>query len=424
MKDLKKLKIAIIGLGYVGLPLALAFSKKFKVLGFDIDNERVKSLKLGKDQNNEFGKKDIVNKNLTFSTFENHLKEQDIFIITAPTPLQKNNLPNLNLLKNATVTVAKNMKKNSIVIIESTVYPGTTEEICVPLIEKNSKFILNKTFYCGYSPERINPGDKIRTITKIKKVVSASNKKTLAIISGLYKEVINAGIYQARSIKVAEAAKVIENTQRDLNIAFINELSFLFSKLKIDTQEVLQAASTKWNFLNFQPGLVGGHCVSVDPYYLTYKSRKAGYNPKIILSGRKVNNSVAKFISNQSIKLMVKKKINIQNSKILIAGFTFKNDCSDFRNTKVLDIYKHLKKKVRLVDIYDPLVSKNEILKKHKIRLIDKLKAKFYDGIIIAVNHKIFKNKGIYFFKKSTKKNSFIYDVKNIFEKNKSDLRL
>lgn len=424
MKDLRKLKIAIIGLGYVGLPLALAFSKKFKVLGFDIDNERVKSLKLGKDHNNEFGKKDIVNKNLTFSKFENHLKEQDIFIITAPTPLQKNNLPNLNPLKSATVTVAKNMKKNSIVIIESTVYPGTTEEICVPLIEKNSKFILNKTFYCGYSPERINPGDKIRTITKIKKVVSASNKKTLAIISGLYKEVINAGIYQARSIKVAEAAKVIENTQRDLNIAFINELSFLFSKLKIDTQEVLQAASTKWNFLNFQPGLVGGHCVSVDPYYLTYKSRKAGYNPKIILSGRKVNNSVAKFISNQSIKLMEKKKINIQNSKILIAGFTFKNDCSDFRNTKVLDIYKHLKKKVRLVDIYDPLVSKNEILKKHKIRLIDKLKAKFYDGIIIAVNHKIFKNKGIYLFKKSTKKKSFIYDVKNIFGKNKSDLRL
>ncbi len=424
MKDLRKLKIAIIGLGYVGLPLALAFSKKFKVLGFDIDNERVKSLKLGKDHNNEFGKKDIINKNLTFSKFENHLKEQDIFIITAPTPLQKNNLPNLNPLKSATVTVAKNMKKNSIVIIESTVYPGTTEEICVPLIEKNSKFILNKTFYCGYSPERINPGDKIRTITKIKKVVSASNKKTLAIISGLYKEVINAGIYQARSIKVAEAAKVIENTQRDLNIAFINELSFLFSKLKIDTQEVLQAASTKWNFLNFQPGLVGGHCVSVDPYYLTYKSRKAGYNPKIILSGRKVNNSVAKFISNQSIKLMEKKKINIQNSKILIAGFTFKNDCSDFRNTKVLDIYKHLKKKVRLVDIYDPLVSKNEILKKHKIRLIDKLKAKFYDGIIIAVNHKIFKNKGIYLFKKSTKKKSFIYDVKNIFGKNKSDLRL
>ena len=248
MKDFKKLKIAIIGLGYVGLPLALAFSKKFKVLGFDIDNERVKSLKLGKDHNNEFGKKEIVNKNLTFSTFENHLKEQDIFIITAPTPLQKNNLPNLNPLKNATVTVAKNKKKNSIVIIESTVYPGTTEEICVPLIEKNSKFILNKTFYCGYSPERINPGDKIRTISKIKKVVSASNKKTLAIISGLYKEVINAGVYQARSIKVAEAAKVIENTQRDLNIAFVNELSFLFSKLKIDTQEVLQAASTKWNF--------------------------------------------------------------------------------------------------------------------------------------------------------------------------------
>ena len=271
-----KNKIAIIGLGYVGLPLALAFSKRFKVLGFDINEKRVETLKNGLDLNKEFSYKSLKkNKNLKFSNQKDDLYEQNIYIITAPTPLKKNNLPDLNPLTQATKLVAKHMKKNSIVIIESTVYPGTTEEICIPIIEKYSKLKLNKSFFCGYSPERINPGDKKRTISTITKVVSASNKSTLKKITILYKSITKAGVYPTNSIKVAEAAKVIENTQRDLNIAFVNELSFLFSKLNINTQEVLKAASTKWNFLNFQPGLVGGHCVSVDPYYLTYKSRKA-----------------------------------------------------------------------------------------------------------------------------------------------------
>ena len=420
-----KNKIAIIGLGYVGLPLALAFSKKFKVLGFDVNEERVETLKNGLDLNKEFSHQSLKkNKNLKFSNHKEDLNEQHIYIITAPTPLKKNNLPDLNPLIKATKLVAKYMKKNSIVIIESTVYPGTTEEICIPIIEKYSKLKLNKSFFCGYSPERINPGDKKRTISNITKVVSASNKSTLKKITILYKSIIKAGVYPTNSIKVAETAKVIENTQRDLNIAFVNELSFIFSKLNINTQEVLKAASTKWNFLNFQPGLVGGHCVSVDPYYLTYKSRKAGYNPKIILSGRKVNNAVSKFISDKTFKFMQKNSINIDKSKILIAGFTFKSDCSDIRNTKVLEIYKYLKKRVNKVDVYDPFVSKDYLFFKNRIHLNLNPKKNYYDGVIVCVDHTIFKRKGVKFFKNFLKKNSFIFDVKNIFKKKDSDLSL
>ena len=422
---LNKKKIAIVGLGYVGLPLALAFSKKFKVLGFDINKRRVESLNNGSDFNKEFSYQSLKkNKNLKFSNLKEDLYEKNIYIITAPTPLKKNNLPDLNPLIEATKIVAKHMKKNSIVIIESTVYPGTTEEICVPIIEKYSKLKLNKSFFCGYSPERINPGDKKRTIYNITKVVSASNKSTLKKITTLYKSIIKAGVYPTNSIKVAEAAKVIENTQRDLNIAFVNELSFLFNKLNINTQEVLKAASTKWNFLNFQPGLVGGHCVSVDPYYLTYKSRKAGYNPKIILSGRKVNNAVSKFICDKAFKFMRKKLINIKNSKILIAGFTFKNDCSDIRNTKVIEVYKHLQKKVNKVDVYDPFVSKEYLFYKDKINLNLNPKKNYYDGIFVCVDHSIFKKKGVKFFKNFLKKKSFIFDVKSIFKKKDSDLSL
>ena len=424
MQKFKKFKIGIVGLGYVGLPLALAFSKKYNVIGFDIDEKRVETLKLGKDFNNEFKKKILVKAKVKYTSSTKELANQDVFIITAPTPLKNNNLPDLEPLKKAIKTVAKNMKKNSIVIIESTVYPGTTEEICIPLIEKISGLKLNKTFFCGYSPERINPGDKKKTITKIKKIVSASNFKTLKQISYLYKSVITAGVYSAESIRVAEAAKVIENTQRDLNIAFINELSFLFSKLNIDTNEVLKAASTKWNFLNFKPGLVGGHCVSVDPYYLTYKSRKVGYNPRIILSGRKVNNSVSKFIFERTLRFMKKKEFRVKQSKILLAGFTFKNDCSDFRNTKVLDIYKKIKKNVKLVDVFDPYISPQELQNKHKIKIITKPNKNYYDGLIIAVDHQIFKKKGIQFFKNFLKKKFFIFDLKNIFNKKESDLRL
>ena len=418
-------KIAIVGLGYVGLPLALAFAKKFKVLGFDINKKRIDSLKLGIDYNNEF-KKNILTKNLNlnFSNTSASLKSHNIFIITAPTPLTKGNRPDLEPLIKATKIVAKHMKKNSIVIFESTVYPGVTEEVCIPLIEKISKFKINKTFFCGYSPERINPGDKKRTLTKIKKIVSASNKKTLKKLILLYKSIISAGVYSVDSIKVAEAAKVIENTQRDLNIAFINELSFIFKKLKINTREVLKAASTKWNFLNFEPGLVGGHCVSVDPYYLTYKSKKIGYNPKIILSGRKVNNKVSRFICEESIKEMKKKSIKLKSAKILIGGLTFKKDCSDFRNTKVLDIYNILKKKVHKVDIYDPLVSSSEVLSKHNIDTIRKPSNNFYDGLILAVDHTRFKKKGIKYFKNFLKKKSFIFDVKGMFKLDESDLSL
>lgn len=426
MKNINsRYKIAIVGLGYVGLPLALAFAKKFKVLGFDINKKRINSLKLGIDYNNEL-KKDTLTKNfnLNYSYSSESLKSHNIFIITAPTPLTKNNRPDLNPLIRATKIVAKYMKKNSIVIFESTVYPGATEEVCIPIIEKISKLKINKTFFCGYSPERINPGDKKRTLTKIKKIVSASNKKTLKKITLLYKKIISAGVYPVDTIKIAEAAKVIENTQRDLNIAFINELSFIFKKLKINTREVLKAASTKWNFLNFEPGLVGGHCVSVDPYYLTYKSKKIGYNPKIILSGRKVNNEVSRFICEESIKEMKKKSINLKSAKILIGGLTFKKNCSDFRNSKVLDIYNILKKKVNRIDIYDPLVSSNEVLDKHRIVTVAKLSNKFYDGLILAVDHTSFRKKGIKFFKKSLKKKSFIFDVKGIFKSNESDLSL
>tara|TARA_B100001057_G_C22818410_1_gene938413 strand:- start:417 stop:1688 length:1272 start_codon:yes stop_codon:yes gene_type:complete len=420
-----KQKIAIIGLGYVGLPLALAFSKKFRVLGYDISKKRVTDLKKGFDKNHEFKKNILLkNKNLSFTFNDDDLNYQDIFIITAPTPLKKRNLPDLTPLKSAIKIVAKKMKKNSTIIIESTVYPGATEEVCIPIIEKFSKLKLNKSFFCAYSPERINPGDKKKTLENIKKIVSASNHYTLKKISKLYKSIIKAGIFEAKSIKVAEAAKVIENTQRDLNIALINELSFLFSKLNIETKEVLDAASTKWNFLKFQPGLVGGHCVSVDPYYLTFKSKKAGYNPKIILSGRNVNNSVAKFIFERTKELMKKKRISLKKSKILIAGFAFKNDCSDCRNTKVFDIYKNFKKYVSTIDIFDPLVNSEDVYKEYKLQTINYPKKNFYDAVILAVDHKFFKRKKIQFFKNFLKRKSIIFDIKNIFSTENTDLRL
>ena len=420
-----KKKIAIIGLGYVGLPLALAFSKKFKVLGYDINKTRVINLQNGFDKNNEFKKNSLLkNKNLTLTFNDDDLSSQDVFIITAPTPLKKGNLPDLNPLISAVKIVAKKMKKNSIIIIESTVYPGATEEVCIPIIEKFSKFKLNKSFFCAYSPERINPGDKKKTLENIKKIVSASNQKTLKRVSRLYGTIIKAGIYEAKSIKVAEAAKVIENIQRDLNIALINELSFLFSKLNIETKDVLDAASTKWNFLKFQPGLVGGHCVSVDPYYLTFKSKKAGYNPKIILSGRNVNNYVAKFIFEKTKELMKKKKILVKKSKVLIAGFAFKNDCSDCRNTKVFDIYKNFRKYVDTVDIFDPHVNSRDVYKEYKLKMINQPKKNFYDILILAVDHKSFKQKNIKYFKNFLKSKSIIFDIKNIYPTENSDLRL
>lgn len=336
-------KIAIIGLGYVGLPLAVAFSKKFEVTGFDKNEERIISLKRNIDRTQEFSKKQIKESKLNFTCDDKKLKDINIFIIAVPTPIYNNKIPDLRNLLAATKTVSRFLKKGDLVIFESTVYPGVTDDICIPILQKNSKLKLNHGFYCAYSPERINPGDKDKKLTNIVKVVSGSNIKTLNFVSSLYSKIIKAGIYKAESIKIAEAAKVIENTQRDLNIAFVNELTTIFSKMSISTYKVLKAASTKWNFLNFYPGLVGGHCIGVDPYYLTYKSIKLKYKPKVILSGRKTNDDMYKFLAKKilNFKIQSKKKI----FSLLILGYTFKEDCNDIRNSQIPKLIEYLKKK-------------------------------------------------------------------------------
>ena len=345
INTLKKLKLAVIGLGYVGLPLALEFAKKRKVIGFDTNKTRINELNLGLDRNLEFKKNQIKNyKNLIFIKDKKQLCSINCFIITVPTPINKLKKPDLNPLITASELVGQFLKSGSLVIYESTVYPGCIEEVCVPILEKVSKLKFNKNFFCGYSPERINPGDKKHTISNIKKVTSGSTPKIASLVDNLYKEIITIGTHKAKSIKIAEAAKVIENTQRDLNIALINELSILFNKMNIDTQAVLKAAKTKWNFLPFEPGLVGGHCIGVDPYYLTFKAKKIGYNPKIILAGREVNDNMSKYVASKLLENMKLKKIKIKGSKVLIMGLTFKENCSDLRNSGVANIVFKLKK--------------------------------------------------------------------------------
>jgi UDP-N-acetyl-D-galactosamine dehydrogenase len=424
-----KNKIAIIGLGYVGLPLALEFAKKNLVLGFDIDKQRIDQLNKGIDKTEEadlsllkqvMNKKE--NKGLRFSNNVNDLSNYKIFIITVPTPIDEFKTPNLNPLKNASIMVSRFLKKGDIVIYESTVYPGCTEEVCVPLLEQNSGLKFNHDFYCGYSPERINPGDKVNTLTKIKKVTSGSNERISVIIDKLYLSIITAGTHRASSIKVAEASKAIENAQRDINISFVNELSLIFDKLGIDTQEVLSAAKTKWNYLNYQPGLVGGHCIGVDPYYLAHKSEQVGYHPAVILSGRKVNDSMGQFIATKVIKLMISKEINIKKSKVLLLGFTFKENCPDIRNTKVIDVYNELINYQCSVDIYDPLASSDLAEKEYQIKLIPKLNLNNYDSIIICVAHDLFKNIRFTNIKKRDKK--IVFDVKSILDKKIVDGRL
>ena len=419
-------KIAVVGLGYVGLPLFLALQKKFYTKGYDINKKRINNLKKGNDTNKEFSKKTFKNidKNrLTTST--NDISDCNIYIITVPTPIFKNKKPNLSYIIEASKSVARLIAKENFVIYESTVYPGLIEEICIPIIEKISKLKLNKEFYCGYSPERINPGDKKHTLENTVKIVSASNSYSLNVINSIYSKIIKAGTKKVRSIKVAEAAKVIENTQRDLNIAFVNELSIIFNKMKINTHEVLDAASTKWNFLNFSPGLVGGHCIGVDPYYLTYKINQYGYMPKVILSGRKTNDKMKLFFF-QIIKYNIDNKFkNIKNIKILFAGITFKENCSDIRNSQSIELLKMIKNKYKYVDVYDPLVDKNDVSKKFKINLIDKPKEGFYNVLIISVPHsKIIikhKNKMI---TKLCSKNSIIFDFKNYLKKSKNIIKL
>ena len=423
----KKDIIAIVGMGYVGLPLAVELSKKTNVIGFDIDKIRVNSLLKGIDVTEEVARYKIQNsKKLKFSSNISDLIKCNTYIVTVPTPVDTNNEPNLKPLLSATEMISKVLSKNNLVVYESTVFPGATEEICGPILERSSKLKINKNLFLGYSPERINPGDKKRKLTNIVKIVSGSNNYALNKVSNLYASIIKAGIYKAESIKIAEAAKVIENTQRDLNIAFVNELSLIFKKLNLSTEKILEAAETKWNFIPFRPGLVGGHCIGVDPYYLTYKSKKIGYIPKIILGGRNLNDQMSNYIFKDIKNIIDKKSKNIkknQNKKILIMGLTFKENCPDTRNSKVLDLYKNFKNKKFNIQSFDPF-SKNWSDKfKKKFNVVTDLKNKKFDVIIIAVKHKnFFKMKKK--IQSLCKKNGFIYDLKYLFPETSNIYRL
>ena len=427
----KKPKIAIIGLGYVGLPLALEFAKKFNVVGYDINSKRVADLNSGVDLTMEVSQKQLnsvlhsnrENKNtgLEITSSIVGVSQADVFIITVPTPIDRNKKPDLTALASATIDISKHIKKGSIIIYESTVYPGCTEEFCVPLLEKYSSFKFNIDFYCGYSPERINPGDKINTLTKIKKVTSGSTEDVGIYVNNLYKSIIDAGTHLAPSIKVAEASKAIENAQRDLNISFVNELALIFDRMDIDTHEVLKAAKTKWNFLPFKPGLVGGHCISVDPYYLAHKAESLGYHPAVILSGRRVNDQIGAFVASKVIKLMIKKGIQIKHSQILILGITFKENCPDTRNTKVIDVINELHAYNSIVSVYDPWADKNTVKQKYNVNLIKKPLENYYDSIILAVGHNDFNNLNL---KKIRKTNSVVYDTKSFYPKELVDGQL
>ncbi len=389
----KKSPVCIVGLGYVGLPLAVSFARKFKVIGFDIREKRIDELKKNIDITGEIPEEKLrkVSENIIYTNNTDKIKESKFIIICVPTPVDEHKVPDLKYVIQASKIVANNLQKGSIIVYESTVYPGVTEEICVPVIEKESGLKWKRDFFVGYSPERINPGDKEHTLEKIVKVVSGDTEETLKVISEIYNEIIEAGIYKASSIKVAEAAKVIENTQRDLNIALMNELALIFHKLGIDTQEVLKAAGTKWNFLKFYPGLVGGHCIGVDPYYLTFKAQEIGYHPEVILAGRRINDYMGYFIAEETIKLLIKGGHTIKGSRVGILGFTFKENISDIRNTRVIDIVEKLKEYHIEVLVYDPKALKEDIEKYYKITPVEWEELKNLDGIIVSVSHDEFK---------------------------------
>ena len=411
----KKSKIAVIGLGYVGLPLAVEFAKIRDVIGFDQSLSRINELNKGIDKSLEISSKEIKSSNnLTFTNNLNDIKDCQIFIVTVPTPIDKENKPDLTLLKKSCMMIGSLLKKGDLVIYESTVYPGVTEEICAPILQKESGLVFNIDFFCGYSSERINPGDKDRRLTMIKKVTSGSTPEISIEVDNLYNDIIKAGTHKAPSIKIAEAAKVIENIQRDVNIALINELAIIFNKLNIDTKSVLDAASTKWNFMHFKPGLVGGHCISVDPYYLLHKSLEVGYKPEMITAGRKVNNFMGSYIAEQVISLMSQKGIKISNSNILIMGFTFKENCPDIRNTRVIDLVRRFHKHKLKIDVFDSFVKKNEILNEHNINLVNKPISGKYDAIILAVAHDEFKKLSLNEIKNLEKK-ILLFMISNIY---------
>jgi len=421
----KNLNIAIIGLGYVGLPLAVEFGKKNPTLGFDINQARISELLNGIDSTLETSKEELAEaRMLKFTTDAALLASSNIYIVTVPTPIDESKNPDLSPVKSATSLIARYLKKDDIVIYESTVYPGATEEVCVPILEKISGLTFNQDFFCGYSPERINPGDKERRLTNILKITSGSTPEIATIVDDLYKSIITAGTHKASSIKVAEAAKVIENTQRDINIALVNELALIFNRVGIDTQEVLEAAGTKWNFLPFRPGLVGGHCIGVDPYYLTHKAEALGYHPQLISAARRINNNMGLFVVSEVVKLMAIKGINIVNSKILMLGLTFKENCPDLRNTRVVEMVNELITYQANVDIYDPWVNKEEARHEYGLEVIDKPAVESYDAIIIAVSHDQFKEMGAQGIKALGKDNHVIYDIKYLLPSNQVDGRL
>ena len=414
----EEIKVAVIGLGYVGLPLAVEFSKKYNVVGFDLDRIRVSELNDKYDRTNELSENDLSDlKNLKITTSDSEISSSNIYIVTVPTPVDKNNKPNLNPIISASELIGRYLNINDIVIYESTVFPGCTEQICVPILEKESKLKYNSEFFCGYSPERINPGDKKNTLTKITKVVSGSNNHSLNIISQLYRSIISAGIFEASSIPVAEAAKVIENTQRDVNIALVNELALIFDKLNINTNDVLEAASTKWNFLPFKPGLVGGHCIGVDPYYLTHKAMEVGYHPEIILAGRRINDNMGDFIAEKTISELVKYGVSPLGANITILGLSFKEDCPDLRNTKVVSIIKRLEDYNCNLTISDSCVIPKEAKSEYDIELqkIDNIKNQH--AVIIAVAHKEYLNLSLSHWERMLRSQGVIIDIKSIFDR-------
>ncbi len=422
--EIKNKIIAIIGLGYVGLPLAIEFGKHFKTIGFDISSDRINGLLNGKDITNECTKDEIKSStNLSFSSSESSIKDADIYIVTVPTPIDQYLNPNFKPLISATETISPFIVHGNIVIYESTVYPGATEEICLPIIESVSNLKVNNDFGLGYSPERINPGDRDHRVSDIMKVTSGSNEFYSNLIDKLYKTIITAGTHKAPSIKTAEAAKIIENVQRDVNIALINELSILFDKLSIETNDVLAAASTKWNFINLSPGMVGGHCIGVDPYYLTHKAQSIGFHPEMILAGRRMNDGMPEYVAKKLMRTLSDKKIHIRDSKVLILGFTFKEDCPDTRNTKVENLCLILQNFHLQVEIYDPWIKESNNLPEN-INFISAPKKSFYDAVIIAVGHSEFKEMGISSIKEFVNRDHVIFDLKSIFENHETDIRL
>ncbi|KQS34296.1 nucleotide sugar dehydrogenase [Dyadobacter sp. Leaf189] len=414
-------KIAVIGLGYVGLPLAIAFSQKYDVLGYDINSQRVAELRRGDDVTKEISTEDLANASkLRLSESEHDLMECNVFIVTVPTPVDNNKKPDLIQLLAASSTIAKYLKNGDIVIYESTVYPGCTEEDCVPVLAAHSGLRYNVDFFCGYSPERINPGDKVHTFTKIKKVTSGSTPTTARLVDQLYNSVIEAGTYLAPSIKVAEASKAIENAQRDVNISFVNELALIFDRMNIDTTEVLEAAATKWNFLKYKPGLVGGHCIGVDPYYLAYKAESLGYYPQVILSGRRVNDTMGVFVANKLVKLLIKKGHKVEGSRVLLLGITFKENCADMRNTRVVDVYRELSDFGLQIDIYDPWASAEQALSEFGIQLAAEPEGR-YEAVVLVVAHDIYNQLD---FNSFTNAESVIFDLKSVLPREMVDSRL